>query len=607
MKLAKQYFRLRDFYRDAADGEEIETSLHDVAELLGCTNRNANLIVKKMAELQWISWTPGRGRGNLSLLAFLIRTEALQLEMAKELVRREEIRSAVELINREPVSASIKEEFNEWLNSHFGYHAETKAEKQIETLRFPMSNKFGTLDPAIVSLASESHMISQIFDRLVRYNPQTGSFEPQLAHSWESNEAKTEWTFYLRKGVLFHHGRELTAGDVVFSFWRIMDPALRSPFRWIFAKVKSIEVLGTLSLRIALKEPNHLFLHYLSAHPASIIPEDAFHKLGDHFNRLPVGTGPFRVARNDDAVMILEAFPTYFSGRAQLDQVEMWIIPNLDEIKSSKQLTNFQMRMKYFFPAEDVSSSWKEVERLEAGAKLLTFNLFNPGRPQRQLSFRKALQLAIDRNRLIAETGEDRLMPAYCLLPEQEQHAKKQGYDPVEAERLLKESGYNGEPLLLYTYGRHASDALLLQQQCRELGIHIEVCSLSASDLFAVERIREADLILFELVMDEDIVFSLLENFLLETSFIRCHLSPDLLMQVEQAIADFLKHPVESEHAAKLMELDKMLTREFAVMHLYRRKQLTYFHPALKGVSLSSFGLVHFKDLWFQPASMDKK
>ena len=67
----------------------------------------------------------------------------------------------------------------------------------------------------------------QLFDGLVQFD-QTLSITPALAQFWVASRDGLTWTFTLRKGVKFHHGREVTADDVVYSFTRLLDPRLRS-------------------------------------------------------------------------------------------------------------------------------------------------------------------------------------------------------------------------------------------------------------------------------------------------------------------------------------------------------------------------------------------
>ncbi|MFU2104480.1 ABC transporter substrate-binding protein [Paenibacillus larvae] len=63
--------------------------------------------------------------------------------------------------------------------------------------------------------------MQHLFNTLVRYNEKSRKLEPELAHHWESDGQQKIWTFYLRKGIYFHHGREMTAGDIKYTFDRL--------------------------------------------------------------------------------------------------------------------------------------------------------------------------------------------------------------------------------------------------------------------------------------------------------------------------------------------------------------------------------------------------
>ena len=65
-----------------------------------------------------------------------------------------------------------------------------------------------------------------MFDNLIRHDPRDSgkTLIPDLAHSWEIAKDGTTYTFFLRKGVQFHDGAELTADDVKATFDRIAKP-----------------------------------------------------------------------------------------------------------------------------------------------------------------------------------------------------------------------------------------------------------------------------------------------------------------------------------------------------------------------------------------------
>ena len=65
---------------------------------------------------------------------------------------------------------------------------------------------------------------------LIRLNRQTQRLEPELALSWTNLENGKRIAFRLRPGVQFSDGSPFRAKDVCFTFNRLMDPALDSPF-----------------------------------------------------------------------------------------------------------------------------------------------------------------------------------------------------------------------------------------------------------------------------------------------------------------------------------------------------------------------------------------
>jgi ABC-type transport system substrate-binding protein len=78
-----------------------------------------------------------------------------------------------------------------------------------------------TLDPASLTDIYGRAVVSQLFDGLVQFDADLKPL-PALAEFWEASRDGRTWTFTLRRGVTFHHGREVTAQDVVYSFTRLL-------------------------------------------------------------------------------------------------------------------------------------------------------------------------------------------------------------------------------------------------------------------------------------------------------------------------------------------------------------------------------------------------
>src|SRR6266542_1620582 len=110
-------------------------------------------------------------------------------------------------------------------------------------------------DPAGATSASAASVLELVFDRLLTYDylARPAKVVPLAAEALPiaEDDAKT-WTVRIRKGIYFAPDpafkgvrRELVAQDFVFSFMRFMDPAINSPYQFLFR----IKLIGLDELR----------------------------------------------------------------------------------------------------------------------------------------------------------------------------------------------------------------------------------------------------------------------------------------------------------------------------------------------------------------------
>ena len=71
MQLLTHFLELRAGFEHGVEHEPQPITLEELAERLYCSTRNVKILLKKMSDQNWISWKPGRGRGNISELTFL--------------------------------------------------------------------------------------------------------------------------------------------------------------------------------------------------------------------------------------------------------------------------------------------------------------------------------------------------------------------------------------------------------------------------------------------------------------------------------------------------------------------------------------------------------
>ncbi|MFD1907416.1 SgrR family transcriptional regulator [Paenibacillus rhizoplanae] len=160
MKLHSQFLKLHSQHGGPA---EISVTLDELALTLGCTHRNALHVIRKMADLGWINWTPNRGRGRRSKLVFLAAAEDIALESMKQAISSKDISSALEGIRGHARTSSLQDTLQGWLLAYFGHHAEVHSDKRIDTLRLPVTQQLHTFDPLYMNLLAESFVSSHVF------------------------------------------------------------------------------------------------------------------------------------------------------------------------------------------------------------------------------------------------------------------------------------------------------------------------------------------------------------------------------------------------------------------------------------------------------------
>ena len=156
-----------------------------------------------------------------------------------------------------------------------------------------------TLDPALGGHLVK-YYLSMMFDYLVGTTLDgQPSKDGGIATRWENSPDYKRWTFYLRKGVKFHNGDDVTSEDVKFSIQRAIGPrsttGYAGPLRTL---IQTIETPAPDRVVIVTKEPTLIIPTYLSRSLSTegmVLPKKYIEQVGDDvFARKPVGSGPYK-------------------------------------------------------------------------------------------------------------------------------------------------------------------------------------------------------------------------------------------------------------------------------------------------------------------------
>ncbi|MFM9279420.1 SgrR family transcriptional regulator [Paenibacillus jiagnxiensis] len=590
MLLDERYLLLFErFGRDTELGDPVEVKLEQLSEALYCTPRNAKLILAKLRSEQLIDWFPGRGRGNRSRIAFKMDKEAYLMEFSQSLVEEGNYKRAFDLIGLHATGTFAKPKFLEWLDKQFGYKKGEAGEGQHprDTLVFPVLKQPLTLDPAELLYSFDSHLIRQIFDRLLRFDMQQGSIVPMLAHAWSSNSNATEWTFHLRKGVRFHNGQEMTSRDVKFTLERLQNGPANS---WLMRGVESIETMGPRTLRVKLSRPNRIFDRFMCSAAASILPYGFAGMEEEDYWSLPVGTGAFRLISWTTGRIELAAFDAYFQGRPYLDSVDIVILPKdcALEVEENAKVHHSMDTMRMYSYAK--GEAWQEIEKLCQGCTMLIWNVSREGLQQSE-ALRRTVKMILHPGEMVAELGGERVLPAFGFRPETSRSHTVEPMRPERIRRALEESGYAGEVLRFACHPKYSEDGLWIMNRLSEWGISVEAVDY--------ESWSDADLCISGLVFPEDEVCEI-EAYEHRDYIMHSYFDEERKKWITGRIDEAVAAESTDQRRMYLKEIEDLVRDKATVIFLHHRRISTFMHPSVRGVSLNSLGWVDFQNVWLE-------
>src|SRR5215470_12346670 len=356
-------------------------------------------------------------------------------------------------------------------------------------LQFGTFNDTAGLDSHRHNQLHTSHPTAAMYTGLTDIDQQ-GNIVPGIAESWEPNQALTSWVFRLRKGVLFHNGREVDAEAVKLNILRIKDPAIGSDWhRGAVENIQSVEILDKYTVRIHTYVPDVTLPANVMHYPTNLQAPEAFDTAADH----PIGTGPFKFVswtRWNETKLV--RFENYWETDAEGNS-----LPYLDEIigkpkkEDSVRLTALRTGQVQLIDAvafadlerfQKTSGDKYNVWRWHLGGIFVAFN-WRRGPFQDKL-LRTAAAHAIDRQAIHQSVyyGQgDMLDQPYPRGNPWHLESRSLEYDPDKAKALLKQARAVGTAIKIICFAPVAfnrESGQIVQEMWNSVGFKVTLESL---------------------------------------------------------------------------------------------------------------------------------
>lgn len=326
-----------------------------------------------------------------------------------------------------------------------------------------------------------------------------------LAERWDITPDGKRITFFLRKGVKFHDGKEFTCEDAEFSIKRLADAkrAANSLRGVIEPVLETATCSDAATLVVVLKKPSAALLTMLAGANAVMMQKGIDERFDGKDPKFLIGTGPYKYKAHTPGVDFqAERNPNYWKpGLPHLDGYRAIVMSDLTKIFASfraKQLTMTGIGRHLEKPEADILKKEFPDAVVAIGPRAtwdnFVMNVTKP--PFNDPRVRKAVALATDREKMIEIAVEGwGLLGGFIgphtpyALPLEELKKLPQFDDNLdkrqaEAKRLLKEAGHpNGlnVELVLRRGPLYERGALSRQDDLKKIGININITLLDTA------------------------------------------------------------------------------------------------------------------------------
>lgn len=377
-----------------------------------------------------------------------------------------------------------------------------------------------TLDQAHISIDIEGFVVRDLFEGLTIYDP-SGNVVPGAAESWTVSDDGTVYTFKIRDDAKWSNGDPVTAGDFVFSWRRVLDPAEAAEYATILYPVKNAEAINkgeaavdTLGIRaiddktveVTLERPTPYFLQLATHYTAIPVNPKNVQEFGKDFTKPGnmVSNGAFKLTEyvaNDRIVAVKN--PEYWDAEnVKIDKVVY--NPSEDQATTQRLFEAGELDLVYQFQADQLDflkdKLGEDQVKVSPGLSTYYYVFDTRSEPLNDARVRNALSMAIDREFLSEEIFTNSYLVSYGFVPPgmegyttqtPEWSAMDQLDREDRAKELLAEAGYGegGKPLKIdiryNTNENHKKVATAVADMWKSIGVETTLQNLDVKSHYA--------------------------------------------------------------------------------------------------------------------------
>jgi oligopeptide transport system substrate-binding protein len=488
--------------------------------------------------------------------------------------------------------------------------------------------KVSTLDPSKVTTHEEKLVASTLYEGLVYYDEDARSLKPRLAKDWKISADGRKLTIELKRNILFHNGKQLTAADVKTCWEKALTEAAGGKaslflpiegsdrvIKGAAADLAGLKIVDRYTLVVAFSRPDAAFVYHLT-NPAFWIRDTE-----DKADICP-GTGPFKFKERNDKSIVLTRHDKYHRERPALTEIQFSLYQDanqaLQDYKARKLDYLDQVPLKEVKNIREASeyNGLYTVKPIQA-VYFLGFNV-NQEPFADNFMLRRALNYAIDRQAIIDNiTGGlgQPLKGALPLgLPGYNKDMRGYSYDPEQARNLLAQAGYpDGQGLkpLTLTYNKspgHQQIAEVVAAQLGQLGVQVELKSMDWKPY--VKELEMKRLKFFRLGWAADypdvdaFLYPLYHSSRAGVSNFTGYHNPqaDKILDASRAETKSVK-----ERINLLRRAEEIIVDDAPVLWLFQQEAFKIVGPDVNGFKLDSMEMVDWYSLELKKPELEKQ